>query len=104
MIQDTFEKLAECLCNSKAEAVYRHSEVHPLFHELLKPYVVYPATAYDEEFGDVLWWNFPVCEPPHLGSPCDTQWPGDKWTHFSLMPVVWDGAGMPLYHREDIRK
>jgi hypothetical protein len=57
---------------------------------------VYPASEYHEDYGSVLWWNFPVCEPPHLGSPLDNDWPGDKWTHFSRLPIVWDGDGTPL--------
>lgn len=56
---------------------------------------VYPASEYQDEYGDVLWWNFPVCEPPHFSSPAASDWPGDRWTHFSRLPVVWNGDGLP---------
>lgn len=63
--------------------------------ELTKVTTVYPASEYQDDYGDVLWWNFPVCEPPHFSSPAASDWPGDRWTHFSRLPVVWNGEGMP---------
>ena len=41
---------------------------------------------YHEDFGAVLWWKFPIVEPPYLGSPLDTEWPGyhTHWTAISL--------------------
>lgn len=38
-----------------------------------------------EDFGDVLWWTFPVNEPPYCGSPMDMDWP-DYHTHWT--PIV----------------
>ena len=48
----------------------------------------HPASDYHEDYGDVLWWHFPVCEPPCVGGPESTI--ADWHTHFSHMPVVWD--------------
>lgn len=35
-----------------------------------------------EDIGPVLWWFFPLCEPPYVGSPLDQDWPGyhTHWT------------------------
>ena len=34
-----------------------------------------PAREWHEEIGDVLWWNVPIEEPPHCGTPNDSDWP-----------------------------
>lgn len=30
-----------------------------------------PIDEYHEDMGDVLWWKFPVVEPPYCGNPND---------------------------------
>lgn len=36
--------------------------------------------AYHEDYGSVLWWTRPVCEPPFVGAPGDSDWPGyHRW-------------------------
>jgi hypothetical protein len=30
-----------------------------------------PIDEYHEDMGDVLWWRFPINEPPYVGSPSD---------------------------------
>jgi hypothetical protein len=30
-----------------------------------------PIAEYDEDMGTVLWWKFPIEEPPYVGSPND---------------------------------
>lgn len=39
-----------------------------------------------EDYGDVLWWKFPIEEPPYVGSPLDATWPGyhTHWTPIAL--------------------
>jgi len=41
-----------------------------------------PASAWHEDIGPVLWWKFPVDEPPYCGTPLDTGWPAvhTHWT------------------------
>jgi hypothetical protein len=34
-----------------------------------------PFADWSEEDGDVLWWNFPITEPPYVGSPLSDDWP-----------------------------
>lgn len=45
-----------------------------------------PLEDWHEDFGDVLWWAFPVKEPPYVGSPLDTEWPGYH-THWQIIKV-----------------
>lgn len=41
---------------------------------------------YHEDLGAVLWWVFPISEPPYCGSPSDLDWPGyhTHWTPLIL--------------------
>ena len=41
-----------------------------------------PLDDYHEDYGYVLWWVSPVCEPPYCGTPNDSDWPGyhTHWT------------------------
>ena len=45
-----------------------------------------PLDEWHEDFGDVLWWRFPVDEPPYVGTPLDTDWPGYH-THWTDIPI-----------------
>ena len=44
--------------------------------------VARPFAEWHEDHGSVLWWKFPVEEPPYVGSPLDADWPGyhTHWT------------------------
>lgn len=44
------------------------------------------AEHWHEDIGDVLWWNFPVEEPPYCGTPLDEHFPKYK-THFSVIDM-----------------
>ena len=44
------------------------------------------AEHWNEDMGDVLWWNFPVEEPPYCGTPLDEHFPKYK-THFSMIDM-----------------
>lgn len=47
-----------------------------------------PLEEWDEEMGDVLWWNLPITQPPYCGVPGDDGWPGSGWaTHFTRFLV-----------------
>ena len=45
-----------------------------------------PLEEWGEDYGDVLWWAFPIEEPPYVGSPLDEKWPGyhTHWTPFAV--------------------
>ena len=34
-----------------------------------------PLVDWHEDIGNVLWWSFPICEPPFSGTPYDSDWP-----------------------------
>lgn len=40
---------------------------------------------WDESEGNVLWWRFPSDEPPYVGTPLDSNWPGYH-THWTPIP------------------
>lgn len=44
-----------------------------------------PLKEWHEDIGDVLWWKFPIEEPPYVGSPLDLNWPAHH-THWT--PIV----------------
>lgn len=41
-----------------------------------------PESEWHEETGNVLWWNFPIDEPPYAGTPLDSDFPEYK-THWT---------------------
>lgn len=47
--------------------------------------IAIPGDQYHEDMGPVLWWRFPIEEPPYLGMPIDFDWAGYH-THFT--PLV----------------
>ena len=66
---------AEALANLLHEAGYT-----------IVPQKAFPLDAWHEDIGDVLWWKMPIDEPPYVGSPLDTRWPGyhTHWTPLSV--------------------
>ena len=45
-----------------------------------------PIEEWNEDFGDVIWWKFPIEEPPYVGSPLDEKWDG-YYTHWTFIPI-----------------
>jgi hypothetical protein len=45
-----------------------------------------PLEEWGEDYGDVLWWKFPIEEPPYIGSPLDANWPAYH-THWTTIPM-----------------
>jgi hypothetical protein len=45
-----------------------------------------PFEEWHEDDGPVLWWAFPIEEPPYVGGPTDTHWPRyhTHWTPIRL--------------------
>lgn len=52
-----------------------------------------PLCEWHEDDGDVLWWKFPINEPPYVGSPLCDDWPGyhSYWTKY-VIPKAPDEA------------
>lgn len=54
------------------------------------------AEHWNEDVGNVLWWNFPVEEPPYCGTPLDDDFPKYK-THFTELHMPDEVEEDPLY-------
>lgn len=41
-----------------------------------------PLEDWHDDIGPVLWWTFPIDEPPYVGCPNSDDWPGyhTHWT------------------------
>lgn len=82
----------ECRCEIKTGFT-----ISPLFGlEIIRllraasaPPIARPLAEWHDDMGDVLWWKFPVNEPPYCGSPLDSDWP-DYHTHWT--PIVVPGG------------
>ena len=50
-----------------------------------------PFDEWSEDDGPVLWWRFPVSEPPYVGTPLDSDWPGyhTHWTRIHVADEPW---------------
>ena len=62
-----------------------------LLDRVLSPVRAFPYESWHDDDADVLWWQFPICEPPYVGSPLASDWPfevGDEgtlgWTRFAV--------------------
>jgi hypothetical protein len=48
-----------------------------------------PIEEWHEDYGDCLFWKLPIEEPPYCGSPLDSGFTDDYYTHFTrlIMPL-----------------
>ena len=46
-----------------------------------------PHHEWHEDDGPVLWWRFPVTEPPYVGTPLDDDFPDEYVTHWTRIVV-----------------
>lgn len=44
-----------------------------------------PLEEWHEDYGDAIWWTFPIVEPPYVGSPLWNDWP-KYHTHWT--PII----------------
>lgn len=63
------------------------------------PEVARPLSEYHEDFGDVLWWSFPVNEPPYVGTNNDSGFPSYV-THWTPLPPL---PSLPETHRSVVK-
>ena len=47
---------------------------------------LHPAETWTEEDSYVIWWRVPIEESPYIGTPNDTSWIDDYYTHWSVLP------------------
>lgn len=50
-----------------------------------RPTAPHPIDEWHEDNGAVLWWAFPIEEPPYCGTPLDSDWP-NYHTHWT--PII----------------
>ena len=82
---------------SKAAHRERQAQIGNLYdaisiiHSML---VARPLELWNDDDGVVLWWVFPIQEPPYVGSPLDSEWPGycTHWTPLPPFPLDPDGV------------
>lgn len=53
---------------------------------LRKELVARPLSEWHEDYGPVLWWSWPVSEPPYVGTPLDEDWMA-YFTHWTPLVV-----------------
>ena len=94
---DVREKLVEIVCDAmEADGCIGHCNHPPCFavervvnalitHGVTVQECARPLEEWGEDYGDVLWWKFPIEEPPYVGSPLDEKWPA---YHTHWMPIV----------------
>lgn len=75
---NNFYKLPYC--------AFRKLVDHLIAHGVTVQEAARPIEEWHEDFGDVLWWKFPIEEPPYVGSPLDEKWP-DYHTHWIPIPL-----------------
>ena len=93
MTEDVREKLVELLNKQKGMTlpIWTASQTVELMADALIANGVTvqecarPLEEWGEDYGDVLWWKFPIEEPPYVGSPLDANWPAYH-THWT--PIV----------------
>ena len=58
-----------------------------------QPSAARPLSEWREDDGPVLWWAFPVNEPPYCGTPIDTEWPcyHTHWTRIEVPRTASNG-------------
>ena len=51
-----------------------------------------PFSEWHEDYHDVLWWHFPIMEPPYVGSPLNDDWP---FTDLAELNLGWTRFVVP---------
>ena len=90
---DVREKLVELLSKAKHEYWCNREKCNGteyvadylIAHGVTVQECARPMEEWGEDYGDVMWWKFPIEEPPYVGSPLDVNWPAHH-THWT--PIV----------------
>lgn len=77
-------------------------EHHPDVEAALGAKTAKPLSDWHENAGNVLWWSFPVNEPPWCGQPGDSDWPGYH-THWTPLLVPNAPETVPTEKAKDVR-
>lgn len=66
------------------DAFFAYSNAVKRLGELEDAHEPKPIEEWKEEYGDCLWWSFPIVEPPYCSSPLAIDFP-DHVTHFTRL-------------------
>lgn len=73
---------------SQTEALRKENEnLRKQLNSLIYP-VAKLAEEWSEEDGNVIWHKFPIDEPPYVGTPLDSNWIDDYYTHWQPLPPI----------------
>lgn len=79
--------------DGSAKIVQRASQRTTPIENKETPSVALPSREWHEDYGPVLWWTFPIQEPPYVGSPLDDDWPFDDVASHDL---YWTALRAPV--------
>lgn len=73
---------------------FQDATLEPFRARLVELTTARPISEWDHEDGSVLWWKFPITEPPYSGTPNDSDWPGyhTHWTPIAVPAAPEGGA------------
>lgn len=57
------------------------------YEKMCKSLEARPIDEWGEDYGDCLFWKFPIEEPPYCGSPLDCDFTEDYYTHFTRLII-----------------
>jgi len=77
-------KLESDIARGLAEPRRAYSTPEAPRHELVTPR---ERDDWHEDLGAMLWWAFPITEPPYCGTPLDDDFP-EYVTHYTPIPEV----------------
>lgn len=87
---DDFAMLVQDAIQAYKKMVIDTIKNHPTAYDPDKV-VPLPLEDWSEDYGDCLWWRFPIEEPPYCGNPLDSEWQGknygDYYTHFTRLII-----------------
>lgn len=91
---ELWSNTAKANCELEVEKDYWEREAKKHCAELgeIKIFnMLMPIKDWGEDYGDCLWWRFPVEEPPYCGNPLDSEWQDnnydDYYTHFTRLAI-----------------
>ena len=86
LIQDGIRKGLRAIGDDRLDYSFEVIADHLIANGVTVQNPARPLEEWDEDYGDVLWWVFPIEEPPYIGSPLDLAWPGYH-THWTSIEV-----------------
>lgn len=68
------------------EAIEEFRRLQKVEQDSIETRMPQPIKTWHEEDGAVLWWRFPIVEPPYCGTPIDDDFP-EYVTHWTTLEV-----------------